>query len=126
MHVTRNGFEVVFTRPVTEASATAPDAWKITRYDYDYHAAYGSKQHDREAVPVTAVRLSPDRRRATIEFATLTPWRIYEFHLDALRDDRDTPIANPLLCYTLNRLLENTPPPPPPGRELSPKSAGEE
>jgi hypothetical protein len=126
MHVTRNGFEVVFTRPVAEASANALDAWKITRYDYDYHAAYGSKQHDREAVPVTAVRLSPDRRRATIEFATLTPWRIYEFHLDALRAADDTPIANPLLCYTLNRLLENTPPPPPPGREVEAKKASVE
>ena len=124
MHVTRNGFEVVFTRPLTEASATATDAWRITRYYYDYHAAYGSKQHDREAVPVTAVRLSPDRQRATIEFATLTAWRIYEFHLDALRADDGAPIANPLICYTLNRLLENTPPPPPPGREAAAQNPG--
>jgi glucose/arabinose dehydrogenase len=126
MHVTQNGFEVVLTRPVTEASATATDAWKITRYDYDYHAAYGSKQHDREAVPVTGMRLSPDRQRATIEFATLTAWRIYEFHLDALRTDDGTPIANPLICYTLNHLLENTPPPPLPGREVAAKDVGVE
>jgi hypothetical protein len=117
MHLTRTGFEIVFTRPIEAASATAPESWKITRYDYDYHEAYGSKQHDLEPVPVASVKLSPDRQRATIEFATLTPWRVYEFHLDALKADDGAAIANPLVCYTLNHLLENTPPPPAPGRE---------
>ena len=65
-----------------------------------------------------------DRYAPTIEFASLTAWRIYEFHLDALRADDGTPIANPLLCYTLNHLLENTPIPPPPGREPPAENAG--
>jgi hypothetical protein len=34
-----------------------------------------------------------------------------------LKAEDGTAIANPLVCYTLNRLLRNTPPPPPPGRE---------
>jgi hypothetical protein len=116
MRLTKTGFDVVFTRPVDAASAQA-EAWKLKRYDYDYHPAYGSKQHDVENVPVTAVKFSPDRKRASIELGSLTAWRVYEFDFAAFKADDGAPLLNPLVCYTLNRLVENTPPPPKPGRE---------
>ena len=105
------------TRPVEAASASLPGAYKLQRYYYDYHAAYGSKQHELQDVPVTAVTLSPDRKRVSLEFADLVAWRVYELRLTGIKGDAGSALMNPLVCYTLNRLLENTPPPPKPGRE---------
>ncbi len=117
MHVTKKGFELVFSRPVEAASASLPGAYKFQRYYYDYHAAYGSKQHELQDVPVTSVTLSPDRKRVSLEFADLVAWRVYELRLTGIKGEDGSALANPLVCYTLNRLLENTPPPPKPGRE---------
>ncbi len=118
MKLTNRGFDLTFTRPLNAAVASDPAHWPVKRYSYDYHAAYGSKQHDLEDVDVISVHLSPDRTRVSLGFADVVAWRIYELRLDALKAEDGTPIANSLVCYTLNRLLRNTPPPPPPGREV--------
>ena len=117
MKLTRNGFELTFTRPLDAAIASQPSNWPVQRYDYDYHAAYGSRQHDLEEAEVITVHLSPDRTRVSLGFADLIAWRIYELRLDKLKAEDGTPLANPLVCYTLNHLTRNTPPPPPAGRE---------
>jgi hypothetical protein len=115
--LTRRGFDLTFTRPLDAALAAAPASYRVRRYSYDYHRAYGSKQHDLEDVEVHTVHLSPDRTRVSLGFTDLLAWRLYELRLDALRTEDGAPLDNPLVCYTLNRLLKNTPAPPPPGRE---------
>lgn len=119
MKLTNRGFDLTFTRPLNAAIASEPVNWPTKRYNYDYHAAYGSKQHDLEEEEVITVHLSPDRTRVSLGYGDLTAWRIYELRLNKLQAEDGTPIANPLVCYTLNHLLKNTPPPPPPGRERS-------
>jgi glucose/arabinose dehydrogenase len=115
--LTRRGFDLTFTRPLDAALAAAPASYRVRRYSYDYHRAYGSKQHDLEDVEVHTVHLSPDRTRVSLGFTDLLAWRLYELRLDALRTEDGAPLDNPLVCYTLNRLHKNTPAPPPPGRE---------
>lgn len=119
MKLTRNGFDLTFTRPLDAGIASLPTHWRVRRYSYDYHAAYGSKQHDLEDVEVLTVHLSPDRLRASIGFGDLIAWRIYELNLKGIKAEDGAPVANPLVCYTLNHLLRNTPPPSPPGREAA-------
>lgn len=126
MHLTKKGFTMTFTKPVQEATATLPATYHFKRYYYEYHPTYGAPQGDLEEVPVTAATLSPDRKTVTVEFANLKAWRVYELNIDGLRDDEGAPILNPLLCYTVNHLLENTPPPPPPGRNVGDGKGGKE
>lgn len=115
MKLTKKGFDLTFTRPLDAAGASSPTAYKLSRYYYEYHSAYGSKQYDLQAITVNGATLSKDRRTVSLELPELTAWRVYELHLDGLKAEDGAPIANPLVCYTLNHLLENTPPPPPPG-----------
>lgn len=115
MKLTKKGFDITFTRPLDAASASSPTAYKLKRYYYEYHSAYGSKQFDLQELSVNGATLSADRRTVSLELPDLVAWRIYELHLDELRAEDGAPIFNPLVCYTLNHLLENTPPPPPPG-----------
>ena len=116
MHLTKTGFEMTFTRPVEPSAAGNPETYKVRHYYYEYHARYGSPEMDsQEEVPKSAV-LSDDRTKVTLEFGAMVAWRVYEFHLNALKGDDGAEIANPLVAYTLNHLVgAKTPPPPLPG-----------
>ena len=115
MKLTKKGFDLTFTRPLAAATASSPTAYKVKRYYYEYHSAYGSKQYDLQEITVSGATLSKDRKTVSLELPELTAWRVYELRLDDLRTDDGKPVLNPLVCYTLNHLLENTPEPPPPG-----------
>jgi hypothetical protein len=115
MHLTKSGFEMVFTQPLEAASAGSVESYPAQRYYYEYHAAYGSKQFELEKIKPAAVTVSEDRMKVTLEFDPLTAWRVYQFNLAALKAEDGTAIANPMVVYTLNHLREHTPPPPPPG-----------
>lgn len=116
MHLTKTGFELTFTQPVESSAASNPESYKARRYYYDYHAAYGSPEFDLQQIVPKSVTLSEDRTKATLEYDAMVAWRIYEFHLEALKNDEGAAIANPLVAYTLNHLVgAKTPPPPEPG-----------
>jgi glucose/arabinose dehydrogenase len=116
MHLTKTGFEMTFTQPLESSSASNPESYKVKRYYYEYHEPYGSPQFDLQEVTPKSVTLSEDRTKVTLEYDPVVAWRIYEFHLTALKGDDGTSVANPLVSYTLNHLVgAKTPPPPPPG-----------
>jgi glucose/arabinose dehydrogenase len=125
MHLTKTGFELTFTHPLESSAASNPESYKALRYYYEYHAPYGSPKFDVQAITPKSVALSEDRTKVTLEFDPVVAWRIYEFHLNALKGDDGTAIANPLVAYTLNHLVGAKTPPPPlpgPGKE-EPKTA---
>lgn len=122
MHLTKTGFDLVFTRPLEAASAGNAENYKAQRYYYEYHAAYGSKQFELEEITPKTVTVSEDRTKVTLEYDPLVAWRIYQFDLKALKAEDGAPIANPLVSYTLNHLREGTPPPPPVGPGAYPEA----
>ncbi len=124
MHLTKSGFKLVFTKPLKEAEAILPSAYKLKRYRYEYGPAYGSPQRNIEDVPVMSATLAPDRKSVTLDLGELVAWRIYEMHLNGLRSDEGELPLNTMYFYTLNHLLENTPPPP--VSEQKPSSTGAE
>lgn len=115
MKLTKTGFDLTFTKPLDPETASKQATYKLKRYYYEYHAAYGSKQYDLAEVVASAVKLSPDGKTVSLELPELKAWRVYELQLDDLKAADGTSIVNPLVCYTLNHLLENTPPRPPAG-----------
>jgi hypothetical protein len=115
MKLTKKGFDLTFTKPLNAEIAGKQASYKLKHYYYEYHQAYGSKQYDLADVVVNAVTLSPDRKTVSLELPELKAWRVYELRLDDLKADDGAPIVNPLVCYTLNHLHENTPPRPLPG-----------
>jgi hypothetical protein len=124
MHVTKNGFNLVFTKPLREAEAILPSTYKIKRYRYDYGPAYGSPVRNLEEVPVMSATLAPDRKSVSLDLGDLVAWRIYEMHIDGLRTNEGELLLNTAYFYTINHLLENTPPPP--LSEQKPGAAGAE
>lgn len=106
MSLTTKGFELTFTQPVDDSSATNPANYQIRRYYYEYHLAYGSDQFDVQPVPVINVQLSTDKKRVSLKLSELKAGYVYELNLAGIRAMRGDSLANTLICYTVNRLRE--------------------
>jgi glucose/arabinose dehydrogenase len=104
MHLTDTGFELTFTKPLHETTASADSAYQFTRYYYEYHQAYGSDQMDVQPVDVTNAEVSDDGRRVSLTLDDLAPGYVYQLDLSGLQTDDGTELALPPLYYTLNRL----------------------
>lgn len=102
MHLTPTGFDLTFTQPLELTTASQPGAYQFRRYRYGYHKNYGSPQLDVETVPVKTVRLSKDRKTVSLTLADLKPGLIYELTLGNIKAANGEPLANRLICYTLN------------------------
>jgi hypothetical protein len=108
MHLTSTGFELTFTKPLDVASASQPSAYSGRRYYYLYQSTYGSPRIDVHEVRASHVVLSPDGRRVSFDVDALQPGYIYEFTLAGLKSADGTPLLNPLIGYTVNRLQDGS------------------
>lgn len=104
MHLTPVGFELIFTQPVEEAAATDPDNYQFRRYYYEYHLQYGSDQFDIQSIPVSNIKISSDRKKVNLILPSLKSGYIYELTLENIKSASGDSLANPMICYTLNKL----------------------
>ena len=104
MHLTDNGFELTFTRPLRAATARADSAYQFARYYYEYHQAYGSERMDVQPVDVAAAEVSSDRHRMSLTLPELKAGYVYQLDLNGLQAEDGTDLAHGALYYTLNRL----------------------
>ena len=104
MNLTRDGFDLTFTKPLDEKSAKELANYKIRHYYYQYQKKYGSDQYDVQKVNVSAVLISPDRKKVSLKLDVLKPGYVYELTLKNIKSDNNELLANKLVCYTLNKL----------------------
>ncbi|TZF81447.1 hypothetical protein FW774_17950 [Pedobacter sp. BS3] len=105
MNLTADGFNLTFTQPVDSTEALKPENYTFRHYYYEYRKEYGSKQFGLANIPVKRVKLSADHKKVSLELETLEPGFIYELNLDKIKSNSGMPLANTLICYTLNKLL---------------------
>jgi glucose/arabinose dehydrogenase len=104
MKMTQDGFDLTFTQPLNDSLASVLDSYQMKHYYYDYHLKYGSDQYDVQSVRVTAVELSEDRTKVSLTLAELREGYIYELQLKSITAANGEPLANTLICYTVNKL----------------------
>ncbi len=109
MKLTPGGFDLSFTLPVDPSTAADPQRYRLQRYYYLYHAAYGSPKIDVRGVPVQSVVISEDGSTISLRIDSLEEGYIYELHLRRLQSTTGERLATRFAAYTLNRLY--------PGRE---------
>ena len=106
MRLTRNGFDLTFTRPADAQAASAASSYSLTRYYYRYHAAYGSPKTEVTPVPVQSATLSADGRRVSLAIDDLRAGWLYDLRPTGIRSASGEPLAAGMAAYTLNRLIE--------------------
>lgn len=111
MNLTTNGFNLTFTQPVDEATAMNPANYHFRHYYYPYRrkgvneGADISEQRDIAEVPVTNVKISPDGKKVSLVLGSMKAGYVYELKLGNISSAKGIPVANKLICYTLNKLL---------------------
>ncbi|MEX2232099.1 MAG: hypothetical protein WD824_08065 [Cyclobacteriaceae bacterium] len=110
MNLTQTGFDLTFTQPVDLEAAKNVDNYKFRHYHYDYYKKDESEhvdlaiEVDVQAVPVTDIDISSDGKKVSLTLGNLKPRYIYELKLANIKSKEGTPLANDLICYTLNNL----------------------
>lgn len=104
--LTRDGFDLNFTKPVDPAIASDANAFSVQSYFYEYHRTYGSPQMEIKPVPATEIRISADARTVSLKLAELVKERIYELNLRNFKAADGSDLLHPAAYYTLNRTLQ--------------------
>ncbi|MFE2540007.1 family 16 glycoside hydrolase [Actinacidiphila glaucinigra] len=78
MRATRDGFELTYTKPLSEETAArlTSGAYSVEQWRYVPTPAYGGPKVDEEELPVAAARISDDRRKVRITVPGLETDRV--------------------------------------------------
>jgi hypothetical protein len=110
MSLTPQGFDLTFTRPLDQSSATNVNNYKMRRYRYEYkkkdinEGIDEAPQVDLMDIPVAAVKRSANGKMVSLTVSNLQPGFIYELTLGEIKSSDGQVVNNNLICYTLNRL----------------------
>jgi len=99
-----DGFELVFTQPVDEATAADPNAYAISSYTYRYHETYGSEEIDRQDLSIERASVSSDGLTVNLRVDGLSKHHVHELRAGGVRSRSGQPLLHPQAYYTLNRI----------------------
>jgi glucose/arabinose dehydrogenase len=104
MRATKDGFELVFTKPIEPGSATATSSLTLRSYTYQYHSSYGSDDILSQELVVDRVTVSEDRLRMSFQVKGLRPLFVHELSASGIRSADGESLLHPSAYYTLNRI----------------------
>ncbi len=102
MHAKKDGFEVIFTKPVDPKAAGDVASYKLTTYQHIYQSAYGSPKVDHTTPTITKVEVAADGKSARLFVEQLQEGHVHELHLDGVRSAVGLKLLHPVAYYTLN------------------------
>lgn len=106
MSLTKNGFELVFTKAVDREQAQQITQYQFSHYYYQYSHRYGSPQMGVTPVVAKAVTVSGDGKKVSIDLGEVEARRIYQLDLAGLKAGDGSPLSHGMLCYTVQRLRD--------------------
>ena len=104
MHLTKEGFDVTFTKPLDKDTAEKLESYSLKSFTHYYWGTYGSPEVDQKAEKIQAVKVSADRKTASLKVDGFRPGRIYELDVDGLKSADGDAVLHPEGYYTLNQL----------------------
>ncbi|GAB3641176.1 plastocyanin/azurin family copper-binding protein [Spirosoma arcticum] len=104
IHAMPDGFEIEFTQPVDRNLAADPASYKVTGFNYKYHATYGSPVINRGGCPVRGIVVSKDGLKARLVVDSLRLGYIHEITTPGVRSATGKALLHTVGYYTLNNL----------------------
>ncbi len=102
MRAVHGGFDLVFTQPVDEATASELSSYTLETYTYIYREQYGSPEVDHTVPTLTSAKVLDDGYRVRLQVAGLQRGHIHELDAAGVRSQAGLPILHPTAYYTLN------------------------
>jgi hypothetical protein len=105
MRAKPDGFELVFTKPVSEAMASDVKSYSMNSYTYRYHATYGSDEILKQVPKIESATVSKDRLRVRLKIDGLREMFVHELSASGVRDaESNQPLLHTRAYYTLNAI----------------------
>ncbi|MFD2572059.1 plastocyanin/azurin family copper-binding protein [Spirosoma soli] len=104
IHAMPDGFEIEFTEPVDQELAADPASYKVTGFNYKYHATYGSPVINRAGCPIRGIVVSKDGLKARLVVDSLRLGYIHEITTNGVRSTKGRALLHNVGYYTLNNL----------------------
>jgi hypothetical protein len=104
MHLTKDGFDLSFTKPLDQAAAEKLASYSMQSFTHNYWGTYGSPEVDRKAEKITGVTLSADKKTVSLAMSGFKPGRVYEVHVDGVKSAEGEAVLHPEGFYTLNEV----------------------
>ncbi|QJW90963.1 auracyanin family protein [Spirosoma taeanense] len=104
IHAMPDGFEIEFTEPVDAELAADPASYKVTGFNYKYHATYGSPVINRAGCPIQGIVVSKDGLKARLVVDSLRLGYIHEITTNGVRSANGRALLHNVGYYTLNNL----------------------
>jgi hypothetical protein len=103
MTLTRDGFELRFTKKVAPGGAAArPSSYALSHFGYHYWKTYGSPHVGVTPVPVKEAKVAPDGLSVRLVLPALVKERVYELVAKGLEAEDGAPLLHEEAFYTLN------------------------
>ncbi len=106
MKLTKDGFDLTFTKPLDAATAEKLTAYNLSSFTHNYWGTYGSPEVDRKAEKIQGVTVSADKKMVSLKVDGLHIGRIYEVNLDGIKSVDDDKVLHPVGYYTVNDLVK--------------------
>lgn len=103
MRAKPDGFELVFTSPVSADFAGNPASYSMKSFTYLYSSAYGSDEIEAQPAPITAATVSPDGLSVRLKVDGLRELYVHELHCDGVRSATGEKLDHSDAYYTLNK-----------------------
>ncbi|AUD01463.1 plastocyanin/azurin family copper-binding protein [Spirosoma pollinicola] len=104
IHAMPDGFEIEFTEPVDAELAADPASYKVTGFNYKYHATYGSPVINRGGCPIRGIVVSKDGLKARLVVDSLRLGYIHEITTAGVRSAKGRILLHNVGYYTLNNI----------------------
>jgi plastocyanin len=99
-----DGFEIEYTMPVDKTLASDPQSYKVTGFNYKYHASYGSPVINSKVCPIRGVVVSEDGLKARLVVDSLRLGYIHEITADGVKAANGKTLLHATGYYTLNAI----------------------
>lgn len=102
------GMELEFTKPVG-ADAGQAAKYAISQWKYTPTANYGGPKQETQSRTVSAVQISPDKKKVFLEIAGLKTGQVVFISTTGLKDEGGDSLWYPKTWYTLNAISDSKP-----------------
>jgi hypothetical protein len=103
MSITKDGFDLTFTKPV-DAKSITPDAFALKSFTHIYHSTYGSPEMDTQGEKIESVKVSEEGKRVSLIVPNRKPGRIYELNANGVKDLKGELLLHVEAYYTVNEI----------------------
>ena len=104
VQLSRDGFDVHFTQPADQESASQGSSYLVERWQYKHHPDYGSPKFEQAVTKVDGVKLSADGMTAHLTLPTQID-TMYQLKISVAAESGNKMSSN-VAWYTLNRKLQ--------------------